>query len=154
MRTFRQVILEMSFRSKFIKQRVIDLEHEINNHLTKIFVFGKSTSLHHWEKEIINHIEKINVDVKTRKKRLSFDTYYECLYKNPFEHNEIEHTKRKVNFILAIEEDEIPTVTINSSLYTKLHLKIKEFHLELSKLLSKNEFYFDKWKQMMREFVK
>ena len=153
MRSFKEFFLEMSFDATFAKQRISSLAHVINKHLMKICLMPSSTNNSHWIDEITVWFDDImDIFIKPNNKKLSYDTYFQLLYKNMFE-NIDDYTKK--HHISKIKR-KYPNEEIEFSLkdYDEMSQRIKNFHMEISQLISTNKYTGDEVSTLIEKHLK
>ena len=86
MRTFSQVILEMSFDAKRAMIKIGGIADPLNRHLMKLWMYPDAKDIPHWKDEIDTWVDTIaNMEIKPNQKKLSKETYFRILYEEPLD---------------------------------------------------------------------
>jgi len=79
-------LYEMARNREDALNKLSQLDHNIDEHLLKILIYGKCQSYNHWCKELNNWLREVNsIKVKPSKKRLSLETLRQYLWEHNFE---------------------------------------------------------------------
>ena len=153
MRTFSQILLEMSFDAKKAKERIDGLMDPINEHLFKLCLMPTSSHRDHWIYELKGWFITIaRLNIKPKNKKLSKDTYFQILFEEPFEGMSdydknlwIDPIKRKYpNENIQVEMKDID-VFIE---------KIRMFHNEICEMISMSKFRGDNVPELIKKHLK
>ena len=144
MKTPREIIIEMSFQSKFIKNKIEELQMEISEHAIMVFLglLCGDTNVTHWKTELYSWLRRISKYKINGSKKLSVDTYFSILFIGPLSIGE----KDWIVDLNEIIHDKNMSLILNKKHAMDLHVRISEFFkyicIELNKrgTLSKETF--------------
>jgi hypothetical protein len=144
MKSFREFIadlllVEMAFDKKTMENKISALENQINLHLIKIIRYDDELNRQKHINDVMNWLEQIqDLDFNKKNNKFSKDLYFKLLFKEPFtDSSNITLLKNwesrgslKDYLDLPRKKTEEETMFI-----------LENLHIEISKLLSRNEIY-------------
>lgn len=126
---------EMSFTCALAEQKVRGREETINEHLVKLLAFEASSGLRDsWKRELLRkHFGLLAaIRVKPSSRRLAMQDFWEWLYADPFEGNEIGY----IQALMALNADQYPRSTTP---LPAVAARLAAFHRAMAERLSRGE---------------
>ena len=139
-------IYEMAFERKIIFQKIRGLENQINEHLIKVLMFKDDLNINkHWN-DIETWLFTIqDLDFKGTGKKLKEADYFKLLFKEPItDVRNIRYVQNKLRGTLRRKYNNLERIRTEQEVLERIH----DFHVKISKSLSRNSLYddFDKIK--------
>jgi hypothetical protein len=132
----------MSFTRQKAEQRVSGLEYEFNDHLIKIYAFDnfRQPLRDHWRKEIRAFVNKLRViGLKPNDQPPSAQFFFDLLYREPFEGNEVKNVAVHFDEIRDDYAEEGDYATTPTKTPEQSAAWLHDFHEALADRLSKDE---------------
>jgi hypothetical protein len=138
-----EIILEMAFLKRVAEAKIRNNEQTINLHLVKLLAFAvEPGTLQFWRKEILavtGFIATIQMRVGNGVRKITPAEYYNLLYTEPFEHNEIAYTQALIRIAFLKSEQEGRPLQRNTRSVEDIAQMIEKFHNSLSSELGKGQ---------------
>ena len=139
MKTFKEFLFELSFDAKTMIIRIRGLANPINFHLMKLYMYPNSSHKEHWISELKTWFRDISImEVKPRRRKLSKDTYFTLLYKEPLE--DLSTHKKEIYLESITSQYHNEKTIVNISNFDEMREKIKRFHQDMCDMFAEDSY--------------
>lgn len=129
MRTFGQILLEMSFEAKIARRKIEDVQIEIAQHLTYVYLgkLSNNENTEHWKEEVLTWLMKISdITLKPGMRKFSYETYYYILYEEP--DNGIDNWESQIKRYMKYKQIHLE---LNDAQIAFMYYQLRDFYKEL-----------------------
>lgn len=124
-------LFEMAVSRKEIRSEIIHQQWQIIRHYLKINFFPKSLTISHWKRELFGFLKSCHKKIKPTGNYPEKEFYYEHLWNNMDKEEKRSIIKAGIDSLF----EKIPDF-----MYDDLEVKLDEFFIKISNLLSTNQF--------------